>query len=382
MIKSFTATTHEIDDAQAAVAEIKATLDLDNRLLKNSLGIISCFSEFGESGVLKAICDALPFECIGATTCLCAGGREMDQIFFVITVLTSDDCSFRAAHINTAEKYEESAQSVMSGLLDHPDGKPALLLTYFPLIQTMSGDMMLAAIDRAAGGIPLFGAMAIDHKLDYSTSGTIYNGKLFRESVIMGAIYGNPKFTLEVASFFENRIMSQKAIITESNGNILMGVNGKTPREYFNEFGMTENELSVGMGFIPLVVDHDDGTKPIARAVFTITPEGYAVCGGVMPVNKTLTLARIDRDDVTDTTESILKPLITKDSGLLSYSCLARYLALGINNRAEAEKVIDIAGDSPFIFAYTGGEICPLPDADGKLKNYFHNYTNVFCLLS
>ena len=382
MIKSFTASTREIDDPEAAVAEIKKALDLDNKLLKHSLGIISCFSEFDETGVCKAICDALPFECIGATTCLCASGHEVDQVFFAITVLTSDDCSFKTALVPVAKNYEESTESAISGLLGQTGADPALLLAYFPLMNTVSGDMLLAAIDRVTGGIPLFGALTIDHHLDYHTAKTICNGEMFRESFVLGAIYGNPKFTFEVASIDENKIMSQKAIITESDGNILIGINGKKALEYFNELGLTKNELSIGMGFIPLVIDYRDGTKPIARGVFTLTPEGHAVCGGVMPVNTTLSIARMDKDDIVITTESILKPLITKDSVLLSYSCLARYLVLGIDNRAEAEKVRNMAGDSHYIFAYTGGEICPLPDADGKLKNYFHNYTNVFCLLS
>ena len=70
------------------------------------------------------------------------------------------------------------------------------------------------------------------------------------------------------------------------------------------------------------------------------------------------------------------------DSVLLSYSCMARYLALGTNNAAEAEKVGELAGDKGYLFACSGGEVCPLPDASGKLKNFFHNYTNVFCKLS
>ena len=382
MIKSFTATTREIDDTEAAVAEIKNQLDPDNRLLKNSIGIISCFSEFEESGVLKAICDALPFECVGASTCLCAGCGEIDQVLFVITVLTSDDCSFKTAVAPISEKYEESIESALSNLMDQGGVKPALILTYLPLIPAVSGDMMIEVMDRITGGLPLFGAMAIDHYLDYHSAGTIYKGKMIHDALSVAAIYGNPKFTFEVASFLESRTMSQRAIITESKGNILMGVNGIAPRDYFKQFGMTDEELSIGMSFLPLVVDHKDGTKPIARAVFAITPEGYAVCGGVMPANRTLTLASIDRDDVADTTENILKTLAAKDSALFSYSCLARYLTLGMNNKDEAEKVKEAAKESPYIFAYTGGEICPLPDANGKLKNIFHNYTNVFCLLS
>jgi len=67
---------------------------------------------------------------------------------------------------------------------------------------------------------------------------------------------------------------------------------------------------------------------------------------------------------------------------LLCYSCMSRYLAMGANNYAEAEKVSGIAEGSSYIFACSAGEICPLPDEQGKLINIFHNYTIIFCKLS
>ena len=101
-----------------------------------------------------------------------------------------------------------------------------------------------------------------------------------------------------------------------------------------------------------------------------------------MPVNKAITIARINREDVLHTTEQALKPLVADKSVILSYSCLARYLVLGVANKAEAEKVREVAGNTHYLFACSSGEICPLPSADGKLQNFYHNYTNVFCRLS
>jgi len=60
---------------------------------------------------------------------------------------------------------------------------------------------------------------------------------------------------------------------------------------------------------------------------------------------------------------------------------MARYLILGADTTAEAEKVIEAAGNTQYLFAYSGGEICPLPDENGTLKNMYHNYTVVFCRL-
>ena len=382
MIKSFTATTREIDDAQAAVAEIITALDLEKNLLKNSLGIIACFSEFEETGVLKAICNALPFDCVGATTCLCACGQEVDQIIFAITVLTSDDCAFHTTAIPIVENYEASVDRAIAALIERSEKKPALLVSYFPFMTTVSGDMILATIDRATGGIPLFGTMAIDHTVDYPTAKTIRNGEAFRETAVLGAIFGTPKLSFAVASLDASKIRKQKAVITGSDGNILTGINGKTALAYLEEIGLAKNDIATGLGVFPLVVDHMDGTTPVARAVFALTPEGHAVCGGAMPVNATIAIGSLGTDDILYTTEKILKPFVEKDSVVLSYSCIARYFVLGANSSAEAEKMREMAAGAKYLFACSGGEICPLPDGNGKLKNFFHNFTNVFCKLS
>ncbi|MCL2812134.1 MAG: FIST C-terminal domain-containing protein [Clostridia bacterium] len=382
MIQSFTAITREIDEPKAAVAEILAALAPEKNLRKNSLGIVTCFSEFIDTGVLQAICDALPFDCVGATTCVCAAEKQADQLALAVMVLTSDDCCFKTTATPIQDNFAQSIDFAVSDLLKQSQEKPALLLSYFPLINTISGDMMLTAIDKATGGIPLFGTTAVDHMMDYSTSQTIHNGQGFREAAVLAAIYGPVKFECEVASLNEEKIRSQKAVITESNGNILMGVNGKSALNYLEEIGLTKEELSTGLGVIPLVVDHKDGTKPVARAVFALTPDGAAVCGGAMPVDATLAIGRVDMADVLSTTENTLKPLMDEGGAVLSYSCIARYLVLGTQNTAEAGKVIEIAQDAPYLFACSGGEICPLPDADGNLKNYYHNYTIAFCRLS
>ena len=379
MIKSIIAATREIDDAQAAVAEITRALDPERNLLKNSLGIVSCFSEFEETGVLKAVCDALPFECIGATTCVCAAGEEIDQMLLVVTVLTSDDCAFQTTVIPIDDNYTASVRSSVSALLAHFAEKPALLFGYFPLNKTIGGDMVLEILDQTAVDIPVFGTVAIDHNTDYATAGSIHNGRVFREAAVLGAVSGPVKVSFETANLDENKIRKQKAIITESKGSLLIGVNGKSVREYLREINLGESEF---LGLVPFVIDHKDGTKPVARAVYAFTPEGHAVCGGAMPEGATLSIGRVDAEDVLNTTARAFEQLAEPDHVVISYSCIARYLALGLDVTSEAEKLKNAAKGANYHFAYSGGEICPLYDSDGKVKNHFHNYSIVFCKLS
>ena len=342
MIKTLTATTRELDDAQDAIAEITEALDLGNSLLKHSLGIIACYSEFGDTGVLEAICEALPFDCIGTTTCLSAAEQEIDQMLLVITVLTSDDCTFRTAAFPMKDKPEDDIYASTQALLEQAKEKPALLLGYFPLGANIGVDQMLVAIDKATGGIPVFGTVVVDHTMDYSTSRTIHNGAMLQDEIVLAAICGPVNVSFDIASLNEDKIRKQKAIITESDGNLLLGVNGKTVKDYLDELGLKQAEL--GMGIVPFVIGHQDGTRPVARAVYSFTPEGHAVCGGSMPEGATLAIGRVDAGDVLQTAEEAAAPLAAKDKGdsvVFIYSCLARYLALGVNVTTEAETIRD-----------------------------------------
>ncbi len=177
----------------------------------------------------------------------------------------------------------------------------------------------------------------------------------------------------------ENKIRNQKAVITASEGNLLTGVNGKSALEYFESIGLRRADLVSGLGIVPLVVDHRDGTKPVARAVFTLTPDDKAVCGGAMPVGATLGIGSIDMEDVLATTKNALRKLVEVGGVLLCYSCIARFLTLGVNTTGEAEAFLNGVGEMPAMFAYSGGEVCPLPNDKGRLRNFYHNYSAVFC---
>ncbi|MCL2665780.1 MAG: FIST C-terminal domain-containing protein [Defluviitaleaceae bacterium] len=381
MLKSLVATTCEIDDADAAVAEILQALDIERNLKKHSLGIISCFSEYEDTGVLKAICDALPFDCIGSTTCINSANGKTDQIMLSLMVLTSDDCSFKTSFISVSNEYEKSITENLSPLIKD-GGNPSMILCYFPLMNNIGGDMLLSAIDNVTGGIPLYGTTAVDHTHDYSLAKTIYNGEAYREAVVLCLVYGNVNFSFAVATLNEENVRKQKAIITEAEGNLLIGVNEKNAMEYFEEIGLTQNDLATVSGILPIVVDHKDGTKPVVRTVFSFTPDGRAVCGGKMTVGATLSIGKVEVNDVLQTSVVTLSPYLQNKGAVLSYSCLARYLILGARSTAEAEKIGELAKDMHYMFACSGGEVCPLPDANGKLVNYYHNFTNVFCILN
>jgi hypothetical protein len=258
------------------------------------------------------------------------------------------------------------------------------MLVFAPLLFDLAGDYIVEALDSLSGGVPIFGTLAVDHTIDYSTAATIYDGKSDRNKLSLVLMYGEINPVFSIASVSEDKILGQKAIITESEGNILKGVNGMSVMKYLQSIGLAPNGKVEGLNAIPFIIDFNDGTRTVTRAIFAITPEGYAVCGGVMPLNATLEIGYIDHDDVISTTKKTINKILEQKNrdGLLIFSCLVRNLVLGFDVFAEMEEVEKtINGKIPYFISYSGGEICPVYNEEGKFVNRFHNDTIITCLL-
>lgn len=386
MVKMMTAHTMEIDDAKMAAQEVLGQLDLAHGLGKSSAGILTCYSEFIDSGVVSALCAELPFPVIGATTLGNAdrGGRGL--MMLSLTVLTSDDVSFSAAYSDSLSGEQEAPlrdmfERAKAGL----PAEPKLMISCLPLLFHIGGDETIALLDGISGGVPNFGATAVDHTPDYHTAQTIMNGEASRDRMAVLLLSGEVRPRFFIAQLSEERIQGQKpALITASNRSLLMEVNGMPVTEYMESLGMTEGGKLENVNAVPYVVDFGDGTPPLVRAIFAFTPEGYAVCGGVMPVNATLSVGSIDHRDVMRTTERAMTKVA--DSGpegcVLMFSCIARFQALGVDTDAEME-LIDrlLPAGTPYQFSYAGGEVCPVYDQDGAARSRFHNDTLVVLTL-
>ncbi|MDR1196280.1 MAG: FIST C-terminal domain-containing protein [Endomicrobium sp.] len=386
MIRTLTAYTSEIDNHETAAAEILEQLDLKKNLLKNSIGIINCHSDFIEAGIVEAICKELPFKTAGTTTlgnCVPGGFAHMQ---LSIAVLTSDDIIFSSAVTEPLkpDNYKDDLDYAYNKAAKDLPGKPSLVLAFAPLLFDLAGDYIVEALDSLSGGVPIFGTLAVDHTIDYSTAATIYDGKSWKNKLSLILMYGEINPVFSIASVSEDKILGQKAIITESEGNILKRVNDMSVMKYLQSIGLAPNGKIEGLNAIPFIIDFNDGTRTVTRAIFAITPEGYAVCGGVMPLNATLGIGYIDHDDVISTTKETIDKILEQKNrdGLLIFSCLVRNLVLGFDVFAEMEEAEKtIKGKIPYFMSYSGGEICPVYNEEGKFVNRFHNDTIITCLL-
>lgn len=383
MLKVMTAFTVELDNSEKAVREILEQIDINN-LSTSTFGMISCGSEFIEAGIVKAISSALPFDVIGCTTIACSVNGNCGENALTLSVITGNGIKLSGIMSNSlAGDYDSAIKKAYEEALFTLGEKPVMCFAYVPLVFNLGGDRILASFDRHSGGIPIFGTIAVDHNSDYKTAQTFFNGNASFDCCAMMFVAGDisPKF--RVASIPDIKIQKQKAIITKSLDNILIEVNNMPIAQYLGKFGIMRDNKIEGANIIPFVVDLNDGSKPMARAVFAATPEGHIVCGGSMPENATLGISAMDYEDILLTSEDKMLE-INKNlgvSGVVMFSCIARYLCLGVDTTAEMEKVSHILGNKrPFQLTYSGGEICPVYTTSGRIVNRFHNYSLAICI--
>ncbi len=386
MITMLTATTFEIDDAASAIAEIASQLDLGNKMRKYSAGIVTCYQEFVETGVLKAICESLPFSVVGCTTMSSGTADEQGQMLLSLAVLTSDEVAFSTALSEPMSKeYMPQLESVYqraAAALPADVATPSMLVPFVPIIDYLGGDIVIEALNGISGGLPIFGTLPSDNTTDYSKSYTIFNGGHYSDAMPLLMLSGpvNPRFY--VVSIPEKKRQKQQAIITSSEGNILHKVNDLPLLDYLETLGISSATGVDSVKIIPFVVDYNDGTTPVVRGIYRFTPEGSAMCGGQMPCNSTLSIGALEHDDVIETSKELIsKAMATPNAScLLIFSCICRGWALGLDDLAEMAIVRDtLNGAMPYIMCYSGGEICPVYNEKDESFNRFHNYTCIVC---
>ncbi|MDR1193423.1 MAG: FIST C-terminal domain-containing protein [Peptococcaceae bacterium] len=390
MLKTLIAYTSEIDDTEAAAAEIQRQLavglsEQEQGRLKNKVGIIACHYEFVLSGALKAICEALPFDVVGTITSAQANRQESGTLLLTLMVLASDEAKFVTALTpSLRERSNEIIAETYAGAAAGQTGRPSLIFSFAPFMLENSGDEYVNTLTKASGGAPCFGTLAVDDTMDFANCFSLHNGEHYRDRLALVLIYGNLQPQFYIATISEDKILDKSALITKSAGHILMEVKDRPVVEYFENLGWTKaSETQYAMTSLPFMLDYGDGTAPVSKVFIKLTPEKHALCAGVMPEGATMYIGVFDKEDVLATTGAAADKALaaTGKSGMLIYSCISRNMTLGADVTAEMDLIRRKAGDKiPFMMAYSGGEICPTRVSDGQAVNRFHNNAFILCV--
>ena len=382
MINSYTAFTSEIDDIEFAVAEIERQLEPEKNCLKYTVGLVVCYHEFATNGLVAELYKKLGFPIVGTTSTATSTNGGYGQLDFSILMMTSDDVVLTAACSEPLENELEKPFEAMyqSALVGHAE-TPKLILSAAPLKLNFAGDNYVDILNKVSGGVPNFGTLSIDNTSDYLDSHVVFNDKVGQDiyGIIVASGNIHPVFYYE--SFSPEFIFSHTATITKADGNLLKEIDGAPVIRYLEKIGLAENgKVSDILHSIPFILDYSGEEIPVSRVLLSWSEEEYGICGGLMPEGARFNLGMWDKADVIGTTvHTIESSLRNKNiSTLILHSCLARSYALGTELLLEAEKANGIAaGRIPFIFSYSGGEICPVRNAADS--NRFHNNTVIAC---
>lgn len=375
--------TLEIDDSESALSDILDGLQLEKNLLKHSVGIISCYPEFLDSNILELLKDSLPFEIVGITTISTGTNKFSEPLALTLTVLTSDDSYFYSVVSNSLlGNFEEELDLVVKKASLFKEELPKLGLIYLPMLNTLSGNDVVDYLDHSFNSkVPFFGTNACDQTSDYHFAKTIFNENTYSDRAVFIFCYGNLKPEFNMVSIGLEDIQKQKAIVTKAVKNRLYEINGIKAMDHFKAFGLTEDQVKSGLGAFPLVIEYDNDSTYVCRAVFGLYDDGSIYCGGTIPNNSRLSFGKIDYTIVIKTVGELLKT-IEKNNNKEFYfiSCMARYFTLGLQAVDEMKSIDKLLPENKFFITYSGGEVCPIKDKDGKLVNRYHN--NTICCLS
>ncbi|MDL2317827.1 FIST C-terminal domain-containing protein [Eubacteriales bacterium OttesenSCG-928-A19] len=380
MLTMLTAYTLEADDKDYALQEILSQLDLEKNMRKNAAGVLICHSDFIATGVAQGIAEKLPFDVVGCTSLASMASGVDDALMLSVAVFTSDDIrfsAFSASDLAEATSMEKAYSAVKLG------EKPSLVIPFVPLLVSVAHEQVMLNLDQAIGGVPIFGSVAADHTADYSTCYTIFNGVASQSDVSVLLFWGEVDLLFCYSEMSERYIQRQRAVITKSQGNMLMEVNNMPLMEYLETIGVTKGRGAEALGGVPFLIDFGDGTHPVARGIHTITPEGYALCGGLMPENATLAIGSVERDDVLHLTRETINKALAKENinGILLHPCASHFLVLGADSQEQKDIIKSIIPEGiPYLLCYSGGEICPAYDKEGQTHNRFHSYTFTACV--
>jgi len=399
MIKVLAAYTYELDNHEKAVQDILNQIDIQNGLLKNTVGLLFCHVKFIETGIMEKVCKSLPFEVLGCTSMYFAtsdpGGASDDPsgaFMLTVTVLTSDDTEFATGVCEplTAANAEDCIhalyQKTAASLGGGPSGgdSPTLIFTFPPTMLDVTVDVMTSALDRASGGLPVFGSVALDIVVHNRNPKTIYQGAAYSDRMTLLLFKGPIKPRFFSVRFPEKSSMGQNAVITNANGPELISINNKPALSFFYDIGFLRENSGNFSQAIPLVIEDSNGDMEVV-VVQSITPEGTFICGKHVPKGGILNVGAITAEHVLESARTLIQTIKKSGSGtgLFIFSCFSRTVVLGEGAAPEVELIQRELDDFPGVYLYfnSGGELCPKYTDSGEVKNQALQYAIVACLL-
>lgn len=382
MIRAITAQTSEIDEADLAVVNLLAQLELGQNLLRYSVGLVFCHMGSLDDGLIHALAQALPFPLTGISVPLTSSQTDKSGFsLLTLTVLTSNDVVFSVGLSEPLTGDDGTLAKRLGEVTSagHGGQRPKLGLLFGPANKLgRQADLIIDQLSSALPGCPLFGGLCGDFTVDTTLPGIIFGGDSYPDSYSLVLLYGLVRPRFDIITIPERRALKRRAFISKSEGNIISEVNGIPITDYLIKMGVLQQDKLLPIQAPFLVTDSAARTR--IMMLERIESDSRAVFSRQIPPNSTLGLAGFDETDVMRTAKELTEALKWErfDFCLIS-NCLTRNIMLGLNYLAEFNQFKADLGLQPYVAFYGGGEICPVLEDDEETVNRFHNLALASC---
>jgi hypothetical protein len=301
-----------------------------------------------------------------------------------VAALTSDDVAFAAGVSGPldADNLDERIGALYRELAGSGP-PPSLIFALQPTMLNLGGDRIAAAIDRACGGIPVFGSGALDMDTKVRNPKTIFQGAVYGDRAALLLFKGECKPRFFSRPFPGKSIPVQDAVITGVEGSLITSINNIPAAAFMKGLGIVQQSECQEVLTFPLVIDYHDGTKSHAVVMRGITAEGALITSRHQHLGGVLSLGSITASDVLESAEQLVQEIRESGGkgGIIIFSCFLRNIVLGGNSLAEIELIQKrFSGfPSPYLLLYSGGELCPVYTGNETTVNRSYQYALIAC---
>jgi len=392
-MKSFVNVTNQIDDLQLAVEELTSGATPD-KLQKNTVGILFCYSDMDTSELASVLAQKVGFPILGCTAISTMDHMGFHDMAATLMILTADDCTFAAAVSepitpqNVAENIEKTCHFVRKTLGE----EPKLLFALPPYMLEIMLDEYASGFNRCCPGVPVWGGLP-----SYNATGdqnlTIFGGEAYPDRLVLLAVTGNvrPVFSVQNVTAVD---VDRKRKVTQSKDNVIYRVGDQTFTDYLREVGLPVESLTQGNATItfvsnPLLVESSKDDFSFVRTLHEINlEEGSGTAIGQIPVESTISMCSLQRREIEQAAVAGINSLKEKMSDIqrdgytystvLAVSCIGRHLLMSPNNDAEVKSLLtEFPADLALIGFYSYGELGP--QGVKQTQNFAHNESLILC---
>jgi hypothetical protein len=310
-------------------------------------------------------------------------------------ILTSEDVRFRAGLTETLTppKDKEWNEAEIRRHLDkcflglYRDltrgfkALPSLAVPFLPWISGYSDQVVGRVLFGPHEGLSFFGSKAVDlyHTKRQIMPMVVCNQEITSDkaALLLCEKGLTPRFYM--ANLMRENINRRKAIITRSERNTLYEVNDRPVMEFLEGLGLDDKNLPVTLNATPVVLFTRDESSHHPRVFMERLRDGGFLFNGAMPEGMSVALAVQDPAVIAESATSLFRR-VAEDSdvnGALFFSCRSRHVNLGWDELREV-RLLEQAWEgkpAPWLFAYSGGELCPKTMEDGTLENSYVHFT-------